>query len=172
MVSQLKTRTRANTKAEAVTRCPAGVAGRRVRWEDIQRDEHQASDLGLGLGLGKGNSVPICTPEEVLRIHFESQFAPLEGQPRAGGVDGKGKIKRMTGLSDTDADSGDISCDDDQNYDGFSDISEEDTIPVTPEMVEDGPQVIDYTGSRFSASTILTMKPTADLKSFMVNLSL
>ena len=174
MISRFKIKTRANTKAELVTR---GPTGRKVR-RDIQKeeeDEENEQQVGKSNTNGPLQTQPPLDPDEILRRHFESQFAPLDewscaGEGDGGGYKGKIKIKRMAGSLDTDIDSGDISGDDDQKYDGFSDASEEDMVTaVHGGMVEDGPQVIDYTGTRFSASTVLTVKPTAaELKSFMV----
>ncbi|RPB19169.1 hypothetical protein L211DRAFT_662376 [Terfezia boudieri ATCC MYA-4762] len=135
----------------------------------IKRTGQEGGSASEGDGLR-------LTPEEILRRHFESQFAPLEeSEPRRGSKrpreddteeeqDGEGD-----GLS-YDEESGDEEANSDEDkYDGFSDISEEDALlhQADEEEDESGPQVVDYTGSRFKPTAILPKAPKSELKAFM-----
>jgi len=123
---------------------------------------------------------PGLTPTEILRRHFESQFAPLEvpqsQKPRKGekrireddtDEENEGQDCEGDELSyDNGSDDDDEVNSDEDKYDGFSDISEEDAQGVEKEGK--GPEVVDYTGTRFTPTAVLPKPPKSELKAFMV----
>lgn len=147
-----------------------------VEQESDESDSESGSEEGDGLRL---------TPEEILRRHFESQFAPLEesqseksskGSKRSREDDTDEENEEQDGEEDGqsyDEESDDEEANSDEDkYDGFSDISEEDALlrqeDEEEEEDESGPEVVDYTGTRFKPTAILPKAHKSELKAFMV----
>ena len=141
--------------------------------------EQESDEIDSGSESEEDDKLQL-TPEEILRRHFESQFAPLE-ESRSEKQSKGSKRSRETdtdeendseedGLSyDEESDDGDEANSDEDKYDGFSDISEEDALlrQEDGEGDESGPEVVDYTGTRFK---VLPKAPKSELKAFMVRL--
>lgn len=156
------------------------VGTSRVKIKTAEGNQRRSADKGGSEASAPPG--PTLTPEEILRRHFESQFAPLEGSGRS-----KRSHKHVSDDEDEDdeeeadeddddtelsydSDSGSEGDEDDEDkYDDFSDVSEQDAANILAQVKDSSPEVVDYTGTRFTPTAILSKAPKSELKAFMVS---